>query len=56
MPWLAGAWLLAVMLGADADPLAPPFPTRDARHWIGEVQSWDGLRGKVVLLDVWTFG
>jgi hypothetical protein len=38
-----------------ADFSPPPLPT-DAKAWIGEPQSWDALRGKVVLLDVWTFG
>jgi hypothetical protein len=33
----------------------PPLPS-DAKAWIGAPQSWDALRGKVVLLDVWTFG
>jgi thiol-disulfide isomerase/thioredoxin len=35
---------------------APPFPTHDAKHWIGTPATWQGLRGRVVLLDVWTFG
>jgi thiol-disulfide isomerase/thioredoxin len=35
---------------------APPFPTRDAKHWIGAPTTWQDLRGRVVLLDVWTFG
>jgi hypothetical protein len=39
-----------------ADRVAPPFPTADAAAWIGTPQSFDALRGKVVLLDVWTFG
>lgn len=34
---------------------APPFPKPDRSHWIGEPQTWEGLRGRVVLLDVWTF-
>lgn len=34
---------------------APPLPTADRSHWIGEPQTWEGLRGRVVLLDVWTF-
>jgi thiol-disulfide isomerase/thioredoxin len=35
---------------------APPFPTRDAKRWIGTPTTWQELRGRVVLLDVWTFG
>ena len=35
---------------------APPFPTYDPKHWIGPPVSWKQLRGKVVVLDVWTFG
>ena len=34
---------------------APPFPSSDRSHWIGEPQTWEGLHGRVVLLDVWTF-
>jgi thiol-disulfide isomerase/thioredoxin len=36
-------------------PLAPPFPSARAADWIGTPASWEGLRGRVVLLDVWTF-
>jgi hypothetical protein len=36
--------------------MAPPFPAGDPAHWIGTPQTWDSLRGHVVLLDVWTFG
>lgn len=35
---------------------APPFPTSDPKHWIGPPVSWNELRGRVVVLDVWTFG
>ena len=35
---------------------APDFPSRDQASWIGEPQTWKGLEGKVVILDVWTFG
>jgi hypothetical protein len=35
---------------------APPFPSARPADWIGPPQSWPALRGKVVLLDVWTFG
>jgi hypothetical protein len=34
---------------------APPLPA-ETRRWIGTPVSWADLRGKVVLLDVWTFG
>jgi hypothetical protein len=37
-------------------PAAPPFPSLDARDWVGQPQSWERLRGKVVVMDVWTFG
>jgi hypothetical protein len=33
---------------------APPFPASEA--WIGPRVTWADLRGRVVLLDVWTFG
>ncbi len=35
---------------------APEFPSQDPLQWIGPPQSLKGLEGKVVLLDVWTFG
>lgn len=35
---------------------APAFPSAEARDWIGTPQNWDTLKGRVVLLDVWTFG
>ena len=34
---------------------APRLPT-DATRWIGTPATWESLRGRVVLLDVWTFG
>jgi thiol-disulfide isomerase/thioredoxin len=36
-------------------PPAPPFPSSRAADWIGTPASWESLRGRVVLLDVWTF-
>lgn len=35
---------------------APEFPSQDPRQWIGPPQTIKGLTGKVVILDVWTFG
>jgi len=35
---------------------APEFPSLDPQQWIGEPQTLKGLLGKVVILDVWTFG
>jgi hypothetical protein len=34
---------------------APPLPSR-ASDWIGAPVTWAGIRGRVVLLHVWTFG
>jgi hypothetical protein len=49
--------LLGAALDTSAAPrAAPPFPSARPERWIGEPQSWGRLRGKVVLLDVWTFG
>jgi hypothetical protein len=36
--------------------LAPPFPSAKPADWIGDPLTWHDLRGRVVLLDVWTFG
>jgi thiol-disulfide isomerase/thioredoxin len=53
------ATLMALWLGraesGERPVAAPPFPTPDRSHWIGEPQTWEALRGRVVLLDVWTF-
>jgi hypothetical protein len=35
---------------------APEFPSQDPSLWIGPPQSLKALEGKVVILDVWTFG
>lgn len=36
---------------------APDFPTRDPQLWINSSPlAISGLRGQVVLIDVWTFG
>ena len=48
--------MLASLLPGLAPPAAPPFPSADARDWVGAPASWEALRGKVVLLHVWTFG
>jgi hypothetical protein len=55
--------MVAAVLGPgpakDARPRgvpAPEFPTLEASHWIGTPVRLEDLRGKVVLLDVWTFG
>lgn len=35
---------------------APEFPSQDPKEWVGPPQSLKALAGKVVILDVWTFG
>jgi hypothetical protein len=36
---------------------APDFPTRDPQLWINSSPlSMSGLRGQVILIDVWTYG
>ena len=36
--------------------VAPPFPSARPADWIGAPVTWHELRGRVVLLDVWTYG
>lgn len=50
--------LAAIRPGAAAvtGALAPPFPSARPADWIGPPATWPDLRGRVVLLDVWTFG
>lgn len=52
---LLAATLAPVAARAAGTP-APPFPTTAREAWIGEPATWQTLRGKVVLLEVWTFG
>ena len=40
---------------AQAPATPPPFPSARAKNWIGKPQSWDTLRGQVVLLDLWRY-
>ena len=40
---------------AAPDAPAPPFPSARPTDWIGTPVTWSDLRGRVVLLDVWTF-
>lgn len=55
---VAVAGLAAVRPGATAatGAMAPPFPSARPADWIGPPATWQDLRGRVVLLEVWTFG
>jgi hypothetical protein len=35
---------------------APEFKNQNPKEWIGPPQTLKALQGKVVLIDVWTFG
>jgi hypothetical protein len=48
--------LSALMARARGPAAAPRFPSQDPSDWVGSPVTWEGLRGKVVLIDVWTFG
>jgi hypothetical protein len=54
------AALVLVAFAASVQPArydrAPDFPSQDPKVWIGPPQSLKALQGKVVILDVWTFG
>ncbi len=51
---------MVVLAGAVSDegqaPRAPRFASASQARWIGAPATWEALRGRVVLLDVWTFG
>jgi hypothetical protein len=47
----------ATAAAASSGPTAPEFPHADPDAWINSPPlRMSALRGKVVLLDVWTFG
>jgi len=50
------ATLAVAALRDETATQAPPFPTLDPVAWIGGPVTWHELSGRVVLLDVWTFG
>jgi len=56
MPRLLLPMLVSLMPALAPAPAAPPFTSADPRDWIGAPATWETLRGKVVLLHVWTFG
>ena len=54
---VAGMWITLATFGeAGRSDKAPEFPSQDPKQWIGPPQSLKGLEGKVVIIDVWTFG
>lgn len=57
IPALLAASLLLAACGARAQPAqAPEFPVRSAEQWINSAPiTLASLRGKVVLIDFWTF-
>jgi hypothetical protein len=54
------AWLVALTMVAGADAQTapgPPAPELAAGQWINSAPlSIEGLRGRVVLVEFWTFG
>jgi thiol-disulfide isomerase/thioredoxin len=53
---LGAAFAAAAAASAVEPPVVPPpFPSPRGKDWIGKPQSWDKLRGQVVLLDVWRY-
>lgn len=56
---LAALSVAAAAVAADDETRTPgtppPFPSARAKDWIGKPQSWDKLRGQVVLLDLWRY-
>jgi thiol-disulfide isomerase/thioredoxin len=56
---LFGFTLLSQSQGAAGSIIgrsAPEFPSLDPANWAGRPTSMSSLRGRVVLLNVWTFG
>ena len=56
LAWMPGPWDLAAAKDYSNAPKAPEFTHPEASAWINSPPlSLAGLRGKVVLLDIWTF-
>jgi hypothetical protein len=59
-PLVVVAALGFLALAASVQPArydqAPEFPSQDPKQWIGPPQSLRALAGRVVILDIWTFG
>ena len=54
---LAARYLSSAGSVEPRDQMAPDFPTRDPQMWINASPlSISELRGRVVLIDVWTYG
>lgn len=57
---VVAAAVLLMAFAASVQPArydrAPEFPSQDPAQWIGPPQSLKALAGKIVILDVWTFG
>lgn len=51
-----GFGIFAEVTSSASAPKAPEFPTVDPSRWVGTPVRLADLRGKVVLLEVWTFG
>ncbi len=52
-----GLAMSALLLrGGSAPRTVPEFSSLDPKHWVGTPVSVRELRGRVILLDVWTFG
>ncbi len=54
---LAARYLSSAGSVEPRDQMTPDFPTRDPQMWINSSPlSISELRGRVVLIDVWTYG
>ena len=53
--WILSVLLLTISCNTFANEPAPPLPSGSANWLDGKPLQWNGLKGKVVLLNVWTF-
>jgi hypothetical protein len=54
---LPGLFVASLVLAVSDARVAPEFPRSDATGWVNSTPlTISGLRGRVVVLDVWTFG
>ncbi len=54
--WVFGFLIFIISCTAFASVPAPPLPQRSSDWLDGKAVGWEQLKGRIVMLNVWTFG